>query len=84
MSVVFEPLGGDLGNGIVLLWFPLRNASEGQWVAFSHGFEQVRVDIFLQACGFLYSIHIRYQADSVTYLGWLRLGHLVIGFCGIW
>ena len=55
LSVVFQPLGGDLGNRVVLLGFALGNAGQLHWGTLAHRSEEVLVHRFLQTCGLFYT-----------------------------
>ena len=48
LAVVLEPLGGDLGDGVVLLLGALGHAGETSGAALAHGGEQVGVDRLLE------------------------------------
>jgi hypothetical protein len=47
LSVILEPLGGDLGDGILDLPTSALNTSKLGWYSLGHGHNQIWVDILL-------------------------------------
>lgn len=47
LSVILEPLGGDLGDGILDLIISALNTSKLGWYSLGHGHNQIWVDILL-------------------------------------
>jgi len=53
LSVILKPLGGNSGNTIVNLRFTTRDSSEAVGVSFSHGSQELGVDVLLEVHSFL-------------------------------
>ena len=52
LAVVLEPLGRNLGDGVVLVGLALGHAGEAGGVSFAHGLDERVVDVLLQIGGF--------------------------------
>lgn len=53
LSVILEPLGCNLRNGVIHLWLSVRNTCEAVGLSFAHRLQQVALDFLFEIDSFL-------------------------------
>lgn len=82
LLIVLEPLGSDLGDGVILVRLASGNASKLHRIAIAQRAEKLRVNSLLKASSLLYLNLI--LTCKFAYLAWFHHGHQGAGSCDIW